>query len=292
MGWVDPAEFDGQSCYAEAASFVSLGPRIAGSTGAETAACYLASRLRSVAGTNGFVEVVEFVDATPQGDKTFRNVLLTVPGRRDRLIIVASHYDTAIQGGPEFIGANDSGSSTAVLLALAALLPSAPQPPDSLMLAFLDGEECLQQYGPNDGLHGSRRLVRDLQQKHPRANLRAFILLDMVGDRDLTITIPRNSTPHLVALALNAAHEEGARLHFSLSKFSITDDHVPFLEAGIPALDLIDFEYGSTPGQNDYWHTPEDTLNKLSPKSLEIVGRVLIRMLNALFAETATAPVR
>jgi Zn-dependent M28 family amino/carboxypeptidase len=102
----------------------------------------------------------------------------------------------------------------------------------------------------------------------------------MVGDRNLTIAIPQNTTPGLVSLALQAAHGEGVREHFSLAQRPVLDDHVPFLEAGMPAVNLMDFQYGSAPGLNDYWHTALDTTDKLSPESLGTMGRVTIRLLD------------
>ena len=104
----------------------------------------------------------------------------------------------------------------------------------------------------------------------------------MVGDRHLTVTIPRNSSAPLVSIAFAAARAEGIRTQFELSPYATLDDHVPFLQVGIPAIDLIDFDYGSEPGRNDYWHTPADTLDKLAPESLAVVGRVAVRMLNTL----------
>jgi len=114
-----------------------------------------------------------------------------------------------------------------------------------------------------------------------------MILLDMVGDRDLTVTVAPNGTPRLISLAFQAAHAEGVRKRFRLYPNPIGDDHVPFLQADIPAVDLIDFEYGSVPGAHDYWHSAEDTLDKLSPESLATVGRVTLRMVYSLSGDEA-----
>jgi Zn-dependent M28 family amino/carboxypeptidase len=149
-------------------------------------------------------------------------------------------------------------------------------------LVFLDGEECLVNYGAHDGLHGSRHLADKLVSEGRAAKVKAFILADMIGDKDLSVTIPRNSDPALMAAVFKAATEAGTRTVFSLCDYSILDDHQPFLDKGIPAIDLIDFQYGSSPGLNDYWHTPNDTLDKLSANSLEIVGQVILRALNDL----------
>ena len=112
----------------------------------------------------------------------------------------------------------------------------------------------------------------------------------MIGDRDLTVTLPRNGTPALLRAILAAAEEEGLRDRFRLGDGAILDDHVPFLEAGLPAVDLIDFEYGIGPGDNRYWHTPDDTLDKLSADSLELVGRVVLRFLRAEGVNGASRP--
>jgi glutaminyl-peptide cyclotransferase len=141
----------------------------------------------------------------------------------------------------------------------------------------VDGEECRRAYGPADGLHGSRRLAGRADILAPP--LDAVVVLDMVGDRDLTVTIPRNSDMRLAARVFAAAERLGHRRVFRLASTAILDDHVPFREAGIPAINLIDFEFGSAPGLNDYWHTLQDTTANMSPRSLEIVGRVVLAVL-------------
>jgi glutaminyl-peptide cyclotransferase len=169
-----------------------------------------------------------------------------------------------------------------LLLELARLCATGPTLDPDILFAFFDGEECLVNYGPNDGLHGSRRLAGRLKAAGTVRNTRAFILLDMVGDQKLTITVPRNSSPPLVAAAFAAAAVGGARNRFRLAPGGVLDDHVPFLEIGIPAIDIIDFEYGAAARGNEYWHTPQDTLDKLSAESLAIVGRVVVQMVNRI----------
>jgi hypothetical protein len=181
-----------------------------------------------------------------------------------------------------FVGANDSGSGVGLLLALAPILKAGTKERPSVMLAFLDGEECRLNYGPNDGLHGSRHLAAGLVATGRARDVRAMILLDMVGDRDLNVAIPRNGTPELISAVFKAAEANGVREKFSLAGNVVLDDHQPFLDAGMPAVDLIDFDYGSASGLNDYWHTPADTLDKLSPASLETVGRVVLLTINIL----------
>ena len=148
----------------------------------------------------------------------------------------------------------------------------------------------MQSYGPNDGLQGSRHHAKRLVKEGLASNVLGVIVLDMVGDKDLTVTLPRNGSPELMAAVMQGAHAVGAREKFSLHKFEVGDDHVPFLEAGMPAVDIIDFDFGSAPGLNDYWHTAQDTVDKLSDQTLGIVGQVTIHVINDIVARNAEAP--
>ncbi len=264
----------------EVSDFVALGPRDPGTPGAENAALYLADRLRSM-GLQP--EIDTFEDATPAGPRTFRNVIAKFAGTSPGLIVLISHYDTKAGISPSFAGANDSGSSTGLLLVLAQLLKDNPRSGPEIWLAFVDGEECLEHYRDNDGLHGSRRLAASLQASPGlRDRLRAVIVVDMVGDKDLHLSIPRNCSPELTALAFDTARAIGMRDRISLFRSAIIDDHLPFHELGMPAIDLIDFHFGSEPGLNDFWHTPEDTMDKISGESLLQTGRLVIAMINRL----------
>ncbi len=283
----DPADVDGQKAYAEVAALVALGPRDAGTEGAARAADHLGARMRAL-GLE--VETDEFADAVPGGTAVFRNVIARVPGRGRGIVVLGSHYDTKAGVGDGFQGANDSGSSTGLLLELARVMRAAPTLRASIWFVFFDGEEARERYGPRDGLHGSRRLAGRLVAEGRRDDVLGVIVLDMVGDRDLSITLPDNSAPGLVSRVLAAARAEGARSRFALAGMPYTDDHEPFLLAGMPAVDLIDFAFGSAPGRNDYWHTGEDRMDKISPESLRTVGRVAVRVVNGLVAGAPTAP--
>ena len=273
----EPKTLSGARAYEETRNVVALGARPSGSDGARRTANHVAQRLKQMGVEH---EVDTFSVKTPSGPVVFRNVIARLPGTTN-IIVLAGHYDTKAGISTRFVGANDSGSSTGLLLALAECLKRNVNPGPTILLAFLDGEECRVRYGPRDGLHGSRRLAAKLAADNA-SSVRAAIIVDMIGDKDLTVTIPRNVTPQLMALALRAAEEEGIRSRFMLARGDILDDHVPFLENGIPAIDLIDFQFGSAPGLNDYWHTEADTMDKLSAESLEAVGRVVIRMINAM----------
>ena len=279
-GAVAPPAVSGEAALEEVAKFVALGNRDSGTEGAERAAKYLAGRL----GELGIeAQIQEFRDETPRGEMIFRNVVGKLPGTGEGILMMGSHYDTK-SGIEGFEGANDSGSSTGLLLELARAFREGGPKRASIWFAFFDGEECMESYGPRDGFHGSRHMAGKLEEEGRLGEVEALILLDMVGDRDLTVTLPRNGTPWLTELAFEAARAEGVRRHFRLHPYAIGDDHVAFLERGVPAVNLIDFHFGTAPGANDHWHTAEDTMDKLSAESLGIVGRVAARMAEEILA--------
>ena len=274
----DPARFDGERALYEVSRVVALGNRDAGTAGSKAASDYLLKRLSAI-GVSAEIDV--FTAPTPKGDTIFRNVIGRIPGSDPRIILLATHYDTK-SGIPGFVGANDGASSCGVVLELARILAAGPKVGPTVQFLFFDGEECMESYGPQDGLQGSRRHARQLQKARIHTNVVGMILFDMVGDKNLSVTLPRNGTPFLLTSVLQAAHAENVREQFALHPFDVGDDHVPFLALGIPAVDIIDFDFGSAPGLNDYWHTPQDTLDKLSAESLGAVGRVSLRVINDL----------
>lgn len=295
--------FDGAAAYQECSAFVNLGPKPAGSPMAWRAAVYLRDRLAAI-GVDARLD--SFADAVPGGTGIFHNVMGRIPGDTNHIVIIAAHFDTKTGISEDFAGANDSGSGVGVVLGLMKALAgdltgtgisaglsraetrgrrqatlhrerSSGRP--EIWAVFFDGEECRKEYGAIDGLHGSRHLARQLVANGEASRVKAFILLDMVGDRDLTVTIPRNGSPALMSAVFDAARVEGVRERFFLCHGGILDDHQPFLDAGIPAVNIIDFRYGSSPGGNEYWHTSADTLDKLDVSSLEVVGRVVLRVM-------------
>ncbi len=272
--------FDGDRAYAEIETLVAISPRDAGTSNGWKAAKHILQRLESF-GIDAKIDT--FTDQTPAGEKTLCNVLGRIPGKTDRWIILGSHFDT-MPGIENFQGANDSGSSTGILLELARMIAHTQKIPDlGILFVFFDGEEGIAGYKPGDGLHGSRHLAQKLVQSGEAKKIEAMVLLDMVGDQNLHITIPRNSSPALVKEVLHAAHATGNRNYFSLARdLAITDDHVPFLEVGIPAIDLIDFRFGSEPEKNDYWHTAADNLTHIDTNSLTIVGSVTLQLLKQM----------
>jgi glutaminyl-peptide cyclotransferase len=276
---LDASQISGQRAFEEVQKLVSFTPRNSGAEGVKQAAEHLLARISPHADS---AEIVVFEDETPKGKLEFRNVIGLIKGQSDKLIILASHYDTKAGISDNFQGANDSGSSSGLLVELIRVLKAQSPLPYTVLFAFFDGEECISEYGDHDGLHGSRNLVRKLKDQELIDLTKAMILLDMVGDRDLSITIPRNSTRELMAVVFDAARDAGVRHNFSLFKSAILDDHVPFLNAGIPSINIIDFEFGSQPGLNDYWHTEQDNLEHISAQSLQTIGQVVIHLLNRL----------
>ncbi len=273
--------FDGQRAYSEVEALVEFTPRDAGTPNGFKAAGHILKRLKTFC---IYAEIDTFTDQTPEGKKTMHNVIGRIPGKSDRWIIVGSHFDT-MPGIANFQGANDGGSSTGVLLELARVLAGC-KPESGIIFAFFDGEEGVAHYIPGDGLHGSRHLAAQLAQSGQHKKTTAMILLDMVGDKDLHFVLPTNSSQSLTKALFEAARSTGLRDYFSISSSSvITDDHVPFMRVGIPAIDLIDFKYGSGPGKNEYWHTDLDNMDHISAESLGITGSVVLEMLKTLVAE-------
>ncbi len=274
---------DGARAMERVRELVAIGPRASGTEGAARAAAWIEKSCRDL-GCEPATDC--WIGMTPDGPKTFRNIEAAIPGAPGKgFIILASHYDTKqIPGAPGFAGANDSGSSTGLLLELMRVLKPAPGAAPAgpgIRFLFFDGEECLRAYGPDDGLHGSRRYARKLADSGEADACRAMILLDMVGDRDLRLSIPADTTPELADRLFRAADRGGLRdrAGFCTKCESLLDDHVPFQELGIPSIDLIDFDYGPDMA---WWHTAADTLDKLSPDSLRITGTLALGLLAEL----------
>jgi len=248
---------------------VAFGSRWPGSKGQEKVAAYLRSKLKA-----DHLEEDAFVADTPAGKLSMRNFIAKFQGTKDGIIVLGSHIDTLYPPkGNNFVGANDGGSSTGLLLAIADELRSKKVEGYSIWLAFLDGEEAIQSWTNDDSTYGSRHLAAKWLNDGTIAKIKAFLLADMIGDADLDIERDLNSTPWLEDLVLQAAQRLGYQSHFFAREDAVSDDHQPFAKLGVPVADLIDFNYGYN---NSYWHTPEDTIDKLSPRSLQITGDVML----------------
>ncbi len=282
--------FDAERAFKHIEKQVSYGPRPAGSAALGRLRAWLVEELKSYGLT---VTTQPFVAKTPSKKfPTLRmeNVIAELPGKSPEVIIIASHYDTKYMEDEVFVGANDAGSSTAVVLelarVLAAMSPEERGFPHTVQFVFFDGEEAVVEWQDDDNTYGSRHFVERLQSTGQTKRIKAMILLDMVGDADLSIPKEYQSSAWLANILHDTAHELGYGAHFPKTTHAIADDHIPFLKAGIPAVDLIDFTYGTDevnfgPGgpENAYWHTARDTVDKLSPRSLKIVGDTVLRAL-------------
>jgi Zn-dependent M28 family amino/carboxypeptidase len=282
-----PVAVDGARALRDVERLVALGPRPAGSAALARARAYIGGELRA-AGWR--VREHAFTARTPRGDVRMANVIAEWRGRRPEVVAVGGHYDTKVFEGFPFVGANDGGSSAALLVELGrALAPAlrADPPPCTRWLVFFDGEEARVAWSAADSLYGSRALVAALRERGELARLRALVVADMIGDRDLGIRREALSTAWLTDLVWSTARRLGFGRHFLDAAQAVEDDHAPFLEAGVAAALLIDFEYGAAPGRNNHWHTPADTVDKLSAESLRIVGTVIAEALPAIEAEVA-----
>lgn len=261
---------------------VEVGPRVPGSPGHGWAQQYIIRQLRLAYAE---VEEVDFVAQTPKGAVGLKNIIGKIAGHSSDVVVLAGHYETLDREG--FLGANDGGSSTALLLELARVLGRQQPNPLTVWVVFFDGEEAFEQWSEQDGLYGSRYQADAWRRAGLLTRLKAVVVVDMIGDRGLNVRLDANSTSWLKDLVLQVAREKGYGHQFRKDERPVWDDHVPFVRAGVPAVDLIDFDYG--PG-NRFWHTPEDTVDKLAPRSFEIVGEVVLETLARLSQRWPTAP--
>jgi hypothetical protein len=269
-------KFDGARAYEHVRQLVALGPRPAGSAGAEKTRAYIRQQLAS-AGLQ--VQEQPFVADTPLGPIKMANLRVTIPGPGRGRLVIGGHYDTKLFRDFTFVGANDGGSSTAFLIEFGRLLKARANG-ITIELLFLDGEESTGDWEGNDHTYGSRHYVQAARKDGTLEDMRAFILVDMIGDRNLVIKRESRSTPWLTDMIWGAAKRLN-RSEFSDESIPVNDDHLNFLEAGVPAVDLIDFEYYTRTG-SVAWHTRDDTLDNVSARSLEVVAEVLLAALPAI----------
>ena len=278
---IEFTEADAHVAFTAASNLVErCTPRDAGTMRGRLAANWILDR---VSRTGVDASLDKFRAPTPDGERPFANVIVEFPGMKTNAawIVVMSHFDTMPNIGEGFQGANDGASTSGLLIALVRAIRRAGRQPENIALVWTDGEECRRSYGPNDGFQGSRRLAESYRARN-RA-VKAAICLDMLGDKNLNITIPANTTPILKNIALAAAKRIGAvSMIKAKDDIAVKDDHSAFLEIGYPSIDLIDFDFGSAPGLNDWWHTSHDTLDKVSTASLLVSGRLTAEILNAL----------
>jgi hypothetical protein len=261
--------FDGAKAYDQVAKIVSFGPRPPGSEGIHHVQDYIHGQLQSFGCT---VDEDDFHASTPTGSIAMKNIIAKTPGTGQGIILLLTHYDS-LGSVPNFVGAEDSASSTGVMLEMARLLCGKKQA-NAVWIAFLDGEEAIIDWDKdNDHTYGSRELSASLAVSGDLKRVKAAILADMIGQYGLEIPRESNSTRWLVDLIWKTAAHLGYQNIFVSREAGYSDDHEPFLARGVPTVDLIDYDGYQQP---KYWHTAEDTLDKVSPRSIAIVGHVIL----------------
>jgi glutaminyl-peptide cyclotransferase len=267
-------EFSGAKALAHVQRLVDLGPHPVGSNAIEKARDYIEEQLRQ---SGWQITRQAFTDETPRGKAHFVNLIARFS--RDAKaaspsFLLASHYDTKVFDTIQFVGANDGGSSTGLLLELARVLGNHSNLARKIELVFFDGEEAYEHFSETDGLYGSRYFAKQLQGEGAK-QFRGGILFDMVGDRSLDITLPADSPPAMAHDIFAAAEALKVRNYFSYLDRDLIDDHAPLNAIGIPTIDIIDFDYS-------WWHTAGDAMDKISAQSLQIVGAVALYYLSEL----------
>jgi glutaminyl-peptide cyclotransferase len=268
--------FDSNRAWEHLRQLVALGPRPSGSPAIASSRKYIETQL-SAAGLHPVEQAWDQV--TPIGTVRMVNVMATIPGaHQDRgRIVIAGHYDTKLFREFPFVGANDGGSSTAFLLEIGRALTQRKNALP-IELLFLDGEEAInREWAGTDHTYGSRHYVEAAKSSQSLTTIKALVLVDMIADRNLRIMRESYSTPWLTDLVWKAAQQRGLGDYFVSSSTTIEDDHVPFLAAGVPSVDIIDLQY-------EPWHTAHDTLDAVSARSMQIVGDVVMDALPAIEA--------
>ena len=266
--------FDGQRAYQHVADLVAIGPRSAGTEGGKRAQEYIVRQLQGFGCT---VEQAAFRASTPIGVVEMKNIIAKVPGASPDILLFTTHYDTKRLAN--FVGADDGGSSSGVMLELARSVCTR-QSALTVWIAFFDGEEAFnQEWADPDNTYGSRELAARMALSGELGRVRAMVLADLVGNHNLRLKRESQSTPWLTDLIWSTAARLGYGRVFVSDTQTALDDHLPFLRRGVAAVDIIDLE---NPQDDSYWHQPSDTLDKVSARSLAIVGHVLIETLPQL----------
>ena len=262
--------FDGARAYKHVEQLVAIGPHSAGTDGIHRAQAYIIGQLKSFGCP---VEEQDFHASTPVGDVAMKNIVVKIPAADSNIVMYSSHYDTKRLNN--FVGANDGGSSTGVLLELARLL-CARKNTETVWLVFFDGEEAFnERWVDPDHTYGSKELAARLSLSGELRRVKAMILVDMVGPTNPIFKRESNSTPWLTDIVWSTAARLGYSKIFVNERNAIEDDHISFLQRDVPATDVIDFENPVL----DYWHTDRDTLDKIDPRTLAITGHVLLESL-------------
>ncbi len=285
-----PASIDGavsgQAIYNLTAQLLAVAPRrFNGSPGHLAAERFIKDHFKPEAAKGDF-ETDQFTANTPVGPQTMRNFIVKYPGKRDGIIVLASHYETNYPlRDIDFVGANDGACTTALLISLGQYYRAHPPQGYSVWLVFDDGEEAVQAWSASDSLYGTKHLAAKWYADGTLKRIKAFIVADMIGYKDLSILQETQSTPWLRSLLRQAAIDTHNSAYVFKTEAAEDDDHLPFLQRGVPALDVIDVAYGPLDNQTGdyaYHHTPQDTLDKLSPQSLQVSADLFLEMVRLI----------
>jgi glutaminyl-peptide cyclotransferase len=269
--------FRGSIAFANAKKAVSYGERPSGSEAISQMREWIISELRPL---KGQLSPDSFTGQTPTGSVPMVNIVYKFPGASGRAIVITGHYDTKRIPMMHFVGANDGGSSTGFLLEFARAVSSMKHR-DDIYVVFLDGEEAVATWSDVDSRYGSRHLAAKWLSDGQLSRIKALINVDMIGDKDLDVLNDSNSSQTLRDQVKQVAARLGYGKYFRSEGGGIDDDHIPFVNAGVNAIDLIDFDFG--PG-NSYWHTAQDTTDKLDAHSFQVVGDVVLELVKKLDA--------
>ncbi len=277
------ARVSGTGVYTVARQYLAVAPkRWVGSPGHVKAVDFIKSHfVTETAHSN--VEVDSFSASTPAGLLPMQNLIVRYPGKKDGVIVIGSHYETNYPlRDINFVGANDGAVTTALLIELGAYLRLHPPDGYSVWLVFFDGEEAIQTWSASDSLYGSRHLAAKWSSDGTLPKIKALLLADMIGDKDLNIDKDANSTSWLLDLLPLAAKASGHSGSIYKNATQVEDDHIPFVKRGVPSLDIIDLDYGpptSEHPEGGYHHTELDTLDKVSPRSLQTTADLFLTMI-------------
>lgn len=263
--------FDGNAAFAATGRATSFGERPAGSEALGHLRQWIVTQLKA---TGGQISLDSFQAQTLEGPIPMTNIIVKFPGTSGKAVVVTGHYDTKRMPMTHFVGADDAGSSTGFLIEFARMIAKWKHP-DDIYVVFFDGEEALRQWTPTDSVYGSRHLAEKWGADGTLARIKALINIDMVGDKDLDITDDSNSSQSLRDLMWQSADSLKDGSYFVHDPSGVEDDHLPFVQAGVNSLDVIDLDY-------KYWHTDQDTMDKLSEHSLQVVGDVVTNMIEHL----------
>jgi glutaminyl-peptide cyclotransferase len=268
--------FRGSAALADTRRAVSFGERPSGSDAISHLRDWIVSQLKPLGGQ---LSLDLFTAQTPIGPVPMVNIVLKFPGASGKAIVVTGHYDTKRIPMVDFVGANDAGSSTGFLIEFARAI-STMKHPDDIYIVFFDGEEAVRtEWSETDSRYGSRHLVAKWGADGTLSRIKALVNVDMIGDRELDIANDENSSQPLRTMVWQIAAKLGYSKFFRQDSGGIDDDHKPFVDAGVNAVDIIDLDYGPN---GSYWHTANDTLDKLSAHSFQVVGDVLLELVKQL----------